>query len=201
MCEEVSRSGGLFRSAAFSLSDISVRSGGSPCTAPALLSHSPERSHAEPGKCQGEANCNRDAAGGGVPGLVLYTFTDRRDRPERRHENKDRSRDFKPELVQHVSEGARRRSRGLHDRAYGAIASGLPARHPGDGDRLSKDGNLTHRSILAASGATMTQPRRNNEPRVTEVHLIRLAKDLKAPPGGSIGPTTETADEGARRSH
>lgn len=58
--------------------------------------HSPERTQAEPGKRQREANGDGQPAGCRPPGGVLRVLTDERDSAESRHGQKDSASHLKP---------------------------------------------------------------------------------------------------------
>src|ERR1700680_3074647 len=83
----------------------------------------PERTKAEPGKCQREANCNRDPAGSRLSVSVLHVLTDSLNAAEGRHRQEHGASNLQPQLVRRAPERSCGGADAAHHRIEGTAAS------------------------------------------------------------------------------
>lgn len=132
---------------------------------PRFFLHSHERTHAEPGKGQCEANCNCDSAESHLSRLIPGVFVRPGCSAAGGHQQEDHSRNLQPQLMQNAPASADRGRDGAAERADGSAALCLLRGNTGHYSQLLCGCNLTHSSILTVSGATMTQSARRGQNR------------------------------------
>src|ERR1700733_666143 len=136
----------------------------SPRPTPTLHPNSPERTHAKPRKCHGEANCSRPAPPPTPPGLIFRIFLRRGKPATRRHHQENQPRNLQPQLMQHPSKGPRRRSRSLsrgpHRPAPHNMLPCYPRRYPDLSCRRNLAHGLDFNSLRSYNGAS-SRPRSN----------------------------------------
>jgi len=95
----------------------------------AFAPDSPERTHSEPRKCYGKQNDNGQASTSDLSCMILAIFLKGSGSEPHGHYQEEKSCDFKPKLVQGMSEGSRCGADSIHQGPGGTAASRLVASH------------------------------------------------------------------------
>ena len=145
-----------------------------------LLLHSPKRSHSEPGKRQGETNCNQHPPRSYSSCLESCIFVRQRDAAKASHREENKPCYLKPELVQDASERSRSSTHRRSNCADCATAFGTlsrqTSRYSGSYSQLSRRGNLAH-------GLDFNRLWRYNDAAVAE-RTVRLRSASKTKEAG-----------------
>jgi len=144
----------------FSQAETGRRSGALP-----FFSHPPERTQSEPGKRQGEANRHRYAAGPCLSGVIFPVLLHAGAGKAESHDEENHPRQFQPQLVHHVAEGATGGANSSHQRAEGAVAPSLLAGNASHDTQLAQCGDFTHNldfsSLRSYNVATLKRQNRS----------------------------------------
>src|ERR1700682_1879088 len=174
MCEEVSDSEEDFSAITLELSAIThflsfrtgqrmalvARTASSSSRSSALLPYSPKRTHAKPGKGQGEQDCNTYPPSGCPVALIFHVLPDQGNATNPRHRKKKGADHFQPQEVEDMRKRPCHGLGGAYDRAYSPVPLGTLGRQLGRASR-----NNTRLPCAGKSGPALdfTSLRRYND--------------------------------------